>query len=677
MDKPMKKWILLAVVTTISGLTANAAQSFTYIDLIKRLTDLETLAVLPEPGEKCAQWSSYDRASKFDEATGKYLRWDANGDGRGIIRTENGLQVLAEMQGPGCIWRIWSAAPKEGRVQIYLDDSQEPAVDLPFAGYFDGKNEPFTRKALVHVTARGWNNYTPIPFQRSCKIVAQPNWGNYYHFTYTTYPPGTRLPTFKRTLTAEESAELDRANDILSRCGQDPAGSRAGESINSKVITLPPGKTVLVASLTGPRAITGIRARLSLPASPEDRTALREVAWRIRWDGETTPSVWAPFGDFFGTAAGANAYRSLPAGLTPDGWWYSYWYMPFSRSAVVELSNDGQSQREVTVQITDAPLTKPVARLGRFHSKWHRDIFLPSEPERAIDWTMIKTTGAGRFCGVMLHIWNPKGGWWGEGDEKFFVDGEKFPSTIGTGSEDYFGYAWGDPALFQNAYHNQTISMNNKGHVSVNRWHITDNVPFQKQFEGCIEKYFPNSRPTLYAATVYWYLEADGNDPYPEAPLSQRVGYWVEPVVFTVKGALEGERLQVLRRTGGQTRVQDLSGLTGDWSQGAHLWWTGGKIGDQLDLAIPVAKAGKYRLTVALTKARDYGTVQLMLDGNKLGEPIDLYNPNVVPSGPIEFGPHDLTAGEHKFTVEITGANPAAIKSYMFGLDYIKLTPAE
>ena len=72
-------------------------------------------------------------------------------------------------------------------------------------------------------------------------------------------------------------------------------------------------------------------------------------------------------------------------------------------------------------------------------------------PERrAIDWTMLHTQGRGRFVGVELHVWNPKGGWWGEGDEKFYIDGEKFPSTFGTGSEDYFGYAWCNPTPFQN-----------------------------------------------------------------------------------------------------------------------------------------------------------------------------------------------------------------------------------
>ncbi len=146
---------------------------------------------------------------------------------------------------------------------------------------------------------------------------------------------------------------------------------------------------------------------------------------------------------------------------------------------------------------------------------------------RKIDWTMLKTQGRGRFCGVMLHIWNPRGGWWGEGDEKFFVDGEKFPSTFGTGSEDYFGYAWSNPTLFQNCYHNQTISSNNKGHVSVNRWHIPDNIPFQTSYEAAIEKYYPNSKPTLYAATVYWYQAAGQKDPYEPVPVADRKGYWV------------------------------------------------------------------------------------------------------------------------------------------------------
>ena len=86
-------------------------------------------------------------------------------------------------------------------------------------------------------------------------------------------------------------------------------------------------------------------------------------------------------------------------------------------------------------------------------------------------------------------------------------------------------------------------------------------------------------------------------------------------------------------------------------------------------------QAGKYRLGMQLTKAPDYGIVQLYLDGQKLGGSIDLYDESVIPTGLLAMDEHDLTAGDHKLTVEIVGANDKAIKNYMFGLDYVKLDP--
>ena len=208
---------------------ATAAESLTYVDLVSRLTDLEHLATLPADGEKCVQWSSYDRRSKYDSVSGKYIDWSANGDGDGIIRKEGGRQVFAEIEGPAVIWRIWSALANQGHVKIYLDGNEQPAVDLPFDGYFNCEYEPFTRPALVHTTARGRNNYVPIPFQKSCRIVGEEKWGAYYHFTYTKYPKGTILPTFKRQLSAEENRALDKANEILIQSGANPVGRRRGE----------------------------------------------------------------------------------------------------------------------------------------------------------------------------------------------------------------------------------------------------------------------------------------------------------------------------------------------------------------------------------------------------------------------------------------------------------------
>jgi hypothetical protein len=652
-----------------------AAQQFTYLDLVKRITDLEALATLPEPGEKCQQWSSYDRASKYDEATGKYVKWDANGDGGGIIRKEGEFSVFAEMEGPGVIWRIWSAAAGKGHVKIFLDGAAEPAVDLPFAKYFDGSEAPFQGKALCHILAKGWNNYVPIPFQKSCKIIAEKGWGNYYHFTYTTYPKGTKLPTFTRHLAAKETAALAQANEFLEKkLGEDPAGPRKGETTEEKTLTIAPGELALVAELDGPRAITALRAKFDLPTAPDDIRALRELCLRITWDDDAQPAVWTPLGDFFGSAPGFNKYRSLPLGMTDDGC-YALWYMPFAKKARVEVVNDGKEKRKVAFRVTHAPLARPATKLARFHAKWHRDAFLPTEPERlAIDWTMLKTQGCGRFVGVMLHVWNPRGGWWGEGDEKFFVDGEKFPSTIGTGSEDYFGYAWCCPELFEHAFHNQPRNDgSNRRHVCVNRWHITDNIPFQTSFEAAIEKYYKNDRPTLYAATVYWYQAAGQLDDYAPMPLADRTDWYAAPTTNRIPGALEGEELKIVECTGGKAHPQELAHFGGAWSDQTHLWWIDGKPGDRLTVALPVKEDGRYKLTAQLTKARDYGIVQLSLDGRKLGSPLDLYNPQVIPTGALDLGVHELKKGGHRLTLEITGANAQAIKRHMAGLDYVKL----
>ena len=653
----------------LSG-AASADESLSYADLVHRLIDLERLAVLPRPGNTCQQWSSYDRASRYDEKTGKYVAWDANGDGNGIIRREGNQQVFAEMEGPGCIWRIWSALPEQGRVKIYLDGQPEPVIDMPFAHYFDGKHAPFNYPTLSYrledVGSRGQNLYFPIPYQKSCKIVADDKWGAYYHIVYETFPKGTRVPTFSGKL-VEDNAEALKAVDrfLAQSLGTDPAGKRQGEETIRDSVEIEPGKSKRL-ELKGPRAITAIRGSGSFKDREDEMAALRQLVLRITWDGEAEPAVWCPLGDFFGTAPGVNLYKSLATGMTPDGA-YAFWYMPFAKSAALELVNEGPIARRLNFEVTHAPLARPFGELGHFHCKWHRDVF-PLPKDRWPDWTMLRTEGRGRFCGVMLHVWNPLGGWWGEGDEKFFVDGEKFPSTIGTGSEDYFGYAWGHPALFQKPFHGQTMTQNNRGHQSVLRWHIADNVPFQKSFEGCIEKYYPNARSTLYACTVCWYLAPGGVDPLKPAPVEERHGYYV-------RLPLELAGFEVLGEPPGNLEVQDMTGFgAGTWTHDDHLWWTGAKPGDKLELGFRVAKTGKYNVSAYLTKAVDYGIVQLYLDGKKLGGPIDLFNNGVIRTNPpIQLGVHELTEGEHKLTVEIVGANEKAVKAYMFGIDELKL----
>lgn len=657
----------LAALLLWTGATA-AQETLTYADLVKRLVDMERLAVLPADGETCKQWSSWDRASKYDAERNKYVAWDANGDGGGIIRREGDLSVMAEMEGPGCIWRTWSAAAKDGRVKIYLDGQEQPVVDLPFKNYFSGDTAPFNYPMLSYdlnkLGASGQNLYYPIPYQKSCKILAEKDWGAYYQFVYTTYPKGTKLPTFSAALAAENADALAKANAFLKdKQGTDPAGQREGqETIRDTARVAAGGSQSL--EIPGPRAITCIRASAELAGREDEMAAARQLVLKITFDGAQKPQVWCPVGDFFGTAPGVNLYKTLPTGMTDQGA-YAFWYMPFAKGAKIELVNEGKVDREVKFEIVHAPLARPFEGLGHFHCKWHRDTF-PVSADRWPDWSLLRTEGRGRFCGVMLHVWNPQGGWWGEGDEKFFVDGEQFPSTIGTGSEDYFGYAWCHPGLFQRPFHAQTMTSGNRGHQSVLRWQIGDTVPFHTAFDGYIEKYYrTEEKGTQYAVTVCWYLAPGGKDPYEPVAVEDRHGYYI-------KTAATAGGFKILGEPMGSIQTQDLSHFkAGKWKNNDHLWWTGAKPGQKLEVAVPVKKAGTYQVSVVLTKARDYGIVQLSLDGKKAGPPIDLYNPEVINTEPIPLGTFDLTEGEHALGVEIVGANDKADKAYMFGLDYV------
>jgi hypothetical protein len=143
-----------------------------------------------------------------------------------------------------------------------------------------------------------------------------------------------------------------------------------------------------------------------------------------------------------------------------------------------------------------------------------------------------------------------------------------------------------------------------------------------------------------------------------------------------VSGALEGETLKT-QATGGKALAQDMSRFSSDrWSGNSQLWWTGAKPGDKLTLSLP-EQTGPVDLEIVLTCAKDYGIVQLSLDEEPLGKPIDLYSASVVTSGVLSFPKRELKPGPHTLTVQIAGANPKAVKSYMFALDYVRLKPSE
>jgi Protein of unknown function (DUF2961). len=636
----------------------------------------------PAAGERTELASSYDRASRYDADSDRYIDWGANADGTGVVRMEGEEAVLAEIEGPGCIWRIWSATVGRGHVRIYLDGAAEPAVDLPFEALFDGKHEPFTRPQLVYqTTAMGYNNYTPIPFQRSCRIVAAKDWGKYYHFNYTRFAPGTAVPTFRRTLSAEDAAALDEADRTLARAGENPGAVPEEARVFQRAMIAWPGRATLAADLDGPRVIRALRVRCKLPEDVEaQRRVLREVAVRITWDGEAKPAVWSPLGDFFGSSAGAVPFRTLPVGLREDGTFYCFWRMPFKSRAEIFVENDGAEPVEMTWEIEHAPLEHAMGDCLRFHAKWHGDV-LPVRADRAPDWTLVQTSGIGRFVGTQLHVWNPRGGWWGEGDEKFFVDGEKFPSTFGTGTEDYLGYAWSSGNTFVQALHSQPVNQNNRGHVSANRWHVPDDVPFARSFEAVIEKYFPNENPCEWAAVAYWYLEDGGEDPLGAAPVSERVKAWTWPEIWREKDVFEAEDLPVVKeqwKYAGCVMDAVARNIPAGMVSGDRfmMWWVDA-VGYRLELGgLKVERAGRYRVWARFIREHEMGIFRFDLAGQPLAQAVDLFAPTkggtpVVGDAEM-LGEVELTAGEHALGIEVSGKH-AESSGYLLAIDYVKL----
>lgn len=657
----------------------------TYSDLLSRMTDLKRIAKLPVEGERSGMFSSYDRKSKYDLGTDSYIDWSANDDGftPQYIRKEGEDMVLAEMKGPGAIVRIWSASPKSGHVKIYIDGSETPVIDIPFIDYFDtSRLSVFRYPNLVYETnARGFNNYVPITFQKSIKILGSPNWGQYYQFNYITFPEGTAVEEFSTVPSPEVVKELQRVNNILgSKLGK-PVTDETSADTETKKLTINPGESRKAFQIEGKRAITGLKVKMKSPGCEKEAEVYRKTILTMKWDGSLEPAVWSPVGDFFGSAPGFNEYKTLSMGMTSE-WMYSYWYMPFEKQAVIEFENTSDFPIFLDIEVIHEKLKGNPAEFGRFHAKWHRDI-MSVEQERWPDWTVLKTEGRGRFVGMFLSVWNPKGGscrefadegfwWWGEGDEKFFVDGEKFPSTFGTGTEDYFGYAWCMPDYFERAFHSQNHTAGNMGHQSLNRWQIIDNVPFQKSFEAYLEKYFPNQWPTQYATVAYWYLDQNGTDPIGPIPAKDLFGYEIPYTVYTIANAVEGENMQVVTNT----EVVDTDAfahesLYSEVSGHKLLVWHAKKAGENvLKTSFDFNQNGKFRVFANMLVSKDGGVFNMKLNGKQLKNNVSLqYNSTVSKTKLIQLGILDMNSGKQELTIEwVNQGNTEKI----FALDCLK-----
>jgi hypothetical protein len=592
--------------------------------------------------------------------------------------------VLADMDGPGCVVRVWSANPNDaGNLRIYLDEATEPVIDAPLQALLAGKWQtetdgktwtPFP-DPIACERARGFNLYFPIAYQKHCKITVDKS-DIYYHVDYRTYPKGTEVETFSLGALAKASQHLATAREGCRL----PVPRRATEVLATRgdVRHLEPDGEMRL-TLEGPGAITC----LTLDGKgADDAEALRSLVLIGTFDGADRPQIWCPAGDFFASSPGINPYHSLPFDVSrnDDGpCLQAWWPMPFEKSAEWKVRNLGRKEYQVGLHVvlSKHPWTD---RSMHFHARW-RTGTINTRPFR--DWTYCDLTGQGVFVGDMLSVFNPSPAWWGEGDEKIYVDGERFPSWFGTGSEDYYAYAWSDPTPYQHAYHNQTRcdGPGNRGHTSVNRFHVLDAIPFTKSFRFDMEVWHwaPNIDVT-YAATSYWYAKPGATDDFkePDPKVLQTIPELPPP--YKVAGALEGEKLKILDKSGNfDVGPQDMAPFPdGKWSGDSQLWVRPPRKGEWVDLELPVAADGRYHVVVYLTKARDYGVLQFSLDGKPLGKPIDCFHADtVVSTGPVDLGEVEVKKGAVTLRGEVVGTNEKSDGlRYMWGLDCVVLKPA-
>lgn len=706
---------IVDVLTVLQILLNGEAYSYSYVDIVERLTDTRLLS-LGNSGEKSELFSSYDRNSKYEN--GKYVNWRANGDGSNVLSaTADGGHLIADIQGAGFISRIWSATSGPGHVKIYIDGEATPTIDLAFTDYFNCTAEPFVYENLVYEdSALGKNTYVPITFSDSCRVVAyggfgDDGWGKYYHINYTLFPEGTTVEPMPREFSAEQKAALEKVNTFMAEMGTHPEGYADAAFETFTVSKDQPYTKVL----TGRGAISGLLARVdSVGAdvyahSLEAIDTLKNLRIKIWWDGEETPSVNAPLGDFFASSYGFNSTRMLLLGMRDDRTFYNYFYMPYLNEAKIQIYTVGEETETVSLSLNVVENTVSGSEMLYFGTQftlghYHEDALdangnYDSKGQRSPDYHFLTVNGQGKLVGVTLHhnktigekdpLSSPGSPWWGEGDEKFFVDGETFPSWYGTGTEDFFGYAWCSPLWFNKAYHAQPYcegSSNSVGNRVVSRLLVGDAIPFDESFEGYIEKYYSDAY-TQYSFTSYFYLAADStveNIDYDDmAVLEYYVprtegDYLVEGEDLYVKG-YHGVNGTEVATSSAHVDRQPMPAYSPAWSGETQLLVMGLGASGSIDFTLPAPAAGEYMLLASYANAPDFSIVQASVNGVNVGAPVDTYGTVAAADYLYELGKVSLTEGNsNTLTLTNVGRNAASTSTaYRIGLDFVLLVPVK
>ena len=440
---------------------------------------------------------------------------------------------------------------------------------------------------------------------------------------------------------------------------------------------LAPGDARVLLDAEGPGVVTHIWMTFLGPEpqdwAPEGSANHQEMLLRIYYDGHERPGVEAPVGDFFANCFGRRREVISDPVAVEDGDSYNcFWHMPFRKQIRIEVIN--QSDKPVSLLYYNIDWIKKghiAEDVPYFYAQYRQEYPVV----QGSDYLLLETEGKGHYVGTVLAVRTRSPSWFGEGDEKIYIDGEETASIWGTGTEDYFLSAWGlkttSTPYFGTPYFDQWGIVG--GHTSAYRWHIHDPIVFEKSIRVTIEHFgwiAPDENPD-YRSTSW----NERQDDYASVAFWYQVG---QPT-FTARAPHATERKlpnldQIFHATDldaavgeGEVTSQQLLG----YAKGQILYRPAVAEGAWIELPFEVDAREPKRLLLGVTQSYDFGRYRVLLDGVVLTEDVDLFS-ETTESYEVHLLDFWPDPGRHVLRMECIGKNSRSA-GYWLGLESIRL----
>ena len=444
--------------------------------MVEQLYQLERLPRL-HTGFRTEMFSSYDRTGENNDGfSGAYSK----------LWVEDGNSVLASMQGPGCLQRMWFTHSQyrspgllnqqREHIKVYVDGGQDPVIDVPLEDLFAGVLPAFP-KPLVGEGQGGYYCYVPIAYRKGCKVVVEGTGVRFYQITYRSFPAAGEIESFRMDMAADTKAALQRAVQVWTNLGDLPSLGLTRPTRVELPIALEAEHWTTVSLPVGSHMIRAVM----LEANDDSLKAAVGAQLKCTWDSLPRASVDLPLEYFFGQALSPRSYRSLLVGKIGSGW-YNFMPMPYRESATVSIK--AKQAINAKLIVICEPIERWDDRLGYLNAAYREQS--PVKEGRCFEF--LRRSGRGHYVGTYLvtqGTTDRRLPLWLEGDERFSVDGRL--AIHGTGSEDYFNCGWyavegrlNGPGGFPVHGFPVYRLVDDQNQAVAYRWHVTDPVYFDK-----------------------------------------------------------------------------------------------------------------------------------------------------------------------------------------------------